>query len=463
MLGEKTLPILESSLKKLKQGFDHLPDFDYEKDLNLKQVKKVIFNIAERMKNNYPYHHPLYAGQMLKPPHPIASLAYSLAMWVNPNNHAIDGGRESTKMEKEVIHKIAQLVGYNETYLGHLCSGGTIANMEALWVSSLINKDRYIVASDQAHYTHERICKVLQVPFKKINSDSSGRICIEHLRSKLENGDIGTVVATLGTTALGSVDSLDSILKLREKFNFRIHVDAAYGGYFNLANNLSKEVRAAFNKLHEADSIVIDPHKHGLQPYGCGCIMFKNPAIGKFYKHDSPYTYFTSEDLHLGEISLECSRAGSAAVALFATMELMPITKEGEFAKNLSDSINAASKLYHLLKQSKKFILPIKPDLDILVWTFDAELPELASKFSQKLFESLAAKNLHLAMVKLPISLFKNKWSNNKNEARTVMCLRSCLIKPQHYNIIDKIYKMIDETADEVLDSFVERPYKING
>jgi hypothetical protein len=72
MLGEKTLPILESSLKKLKQGFDHLPDFDYEKDLNLKQVKKVIFNIAERMKNNYPYHHPLYAGQMLKPPHPIA-------------------------------------------------------------------------------------------------------------------------------------------------------------------------------------------------------------------------------------------------------------------------------------------------------------------------------------------------------------------------------------------------------
>lgn len=453
MLGEKTLPILDSSIKKLKQGFDNLPDFDYEKDLDIEQVKKVMCNIATRMQNNYPHHHPLYAGQMLKPPHPIASLAYSLAMWVNPNNHAIDAGRESTKMEKEVLYKIAQMVGYNEIYLGHLCGGGTIANMEALWVSSLLHKEKYIVASDQAHYTHDRICKVLQVPFKKINSDSDGRMCMENLESSLETGDIGTVVVTLGTTALGSVDSLDRIIKLRKKFDFRIHVDAAYGGYFNLANNLSKEVRSAFDKLHEADSIVIDPHKHGLQPYGCGCVIFKDPAIGKFYKHNSPYTYFTSKDLHLGEISLECSRSGSAAVALFATMELMPITKGGKFANDLSDSISAASRLHYLLKKSKKFILPIEPDLDILVWTFDTLSPELSSELSQKLFDSLADKNLHLATVRLPISLFQDKWIKEKNKEKTVVCLRSCLVKPQHYEIIDSIYDMINKTAEQILDN----------
>ena len=65
--------------------------------------------------------------------------------------------------------------------------------------------------------------------------------------------------------------------------------------------------------MTEADSIVIDPHKHGLQPYGCGAVLFKNPEEGRFYKHDSPYTYFTSDQLHLGEITLECSRAGAAA------------------------------------------------------------------------------------------------------------------------------------------------------
>ena len=81
---------------------------------------------------------------------------------------------------------------------------------------------------------------------------------------------------------------------------------------------------------------MIDPHKHGLQPYGCGCVLFRDPAVGRFYKHDSPYTYFTSKQLHLGEISLECSRAGAAAVALWATQQLLPLAPDGEFARGLA-------------------------------------------------------------------------------------------------------------------------------
>ena len=104
-----------------------------------------------------------------------------------------------------------------------------------------------------------------------------------------------------------------------------MHVDAAYGGYFKLVSNLDADAARAFARIAEADSIVVDPHKHGLQPYGCGCILFRDPAIGRFYKHDSPYTYFTSAELHLGEISLECSRAGASAVALWATQRLLPL------------------------------------------------------------------------------------------------------------------------------------------
>ena len=77
------------------------------------------------------------------------------------------------------------------------------------------------------------------------------------------------------------------------------------------------------------DSVVVDPHKHGLQPYGCGAVLFADPAVGRFYLHDSPYTYFTSDDLHLGEISLECSRAGAAAAALWLTFRLLPLTPDG--------------------------------------------------------------------------------------------------------------------------------------
>ena len=95
---------------------------------------------------------------------------------------------------------------------------------------------------------------------------------------------IGTVVATLGTTAAGAVDPLADILELRQRHPFRLHVDTAYGGYFTLADNLAPEARAHYDRISEADSIVIDPHKHGLQPYGCGCVLFRDPTVGRFYR-----------------------------------------------------------------------------------------------------------------------------------------------------------------------------------
>ncbi|HLK60033.1 MAG TPA: hypothetical protein VKU00_25965, partial [Chthonomonadaceae bacterium] len=94
----------------------------------------MLLEVADRLQENYPYFHPLYAGQMLKPPHPVARLAYALAMWINPNNHALDGGRASSAMEKEAVAEIAAMFGW-ETHLGHLCGGGTMANLEALWVA----------------------------------------------------------------------------------------------------------------------------------------------------------------------------------------------------------------------------------------------------------------------------------------------------------------------------------------
>ena len=90
------------------------------------------------------------------------------------------------------------------------------------------------------------------------------------------------------------MDPLPAILALRERYGFRLHADCAYGGYYVLADNLDGQARAAFDALANVDSLVIDPHKHGLQPYGCGCVLFRDPAVGRHYRHDSPYTYFVS-------------------------------------------------------------------------------------------------------------------------------------------------------------------------
>src|SRR5207237_5120176 len=140
------------------------------------------------------------------------------------------------------------------------------------------------------------------------------------------------------------------------------HADAAYGGYFRLVDNLAADTREAFARLDEVDSLVIDPHKHGLQPYGCGCVLFRDPAVGKFYRHDSPYTYFTSEELHLGEISLECSRPGAAAVALWATQKLLPLVKGGAFAAILTQCRSAALALFEQLRADDRWLNDFLPE-----------------------------------------------------------------------------------------------------
>jgi glutamate/tyrosine decarboxylase-like PLP-dependent enzyme len=413
-------------------------------------MAEVLAATAERLQDNYPYFHPLYAGQMLKPPHPVARLAYAMAQWINPNNHALDGGRASSAMEKEAVSDLAQMFGWT-THLGHLTSGGTMANLEALWVAGQLAPGKTILASDQAHYTHRRISGVLQLKFEAIPCDGRARMDVEALQGRLAKGGVGTVVVTMGTTATGSVDPLAELLELREKFGFRVHCDAAYGGYFGLAENLAEETRRSFDRMRETDSIVIDPHKHGLQPYGCGCVLFRDPAVGRLYRHDSPYTYFSSKELHLGEISLECSRPGAAAVALWATQRLLPLERGGEFAKGLERCRAAAVDFHQRIVAENRFLAGFAPELDIVVFAPQAKSASEASALSREIFEAAARRNLHLAVAELPMEFFQAELAGMKKDRPKLTCLRSVLMKPEHNDWIDRIWKILLESTRDIV------------
>lgn len=442
MYNQQSLILLQKALDKLSEGFAGLPPF--EQDLPA-EAEGILMEVAEKMQDNYPYHHPLYAGQMLKPPHEIARLAYMLAMWINPNNHALDGGRASSAMEKEAVPAIAAMFGWNE-HLGHLTSSGTFANLEALWVAGNIHPKKKIVASELAHYTHERISNVLGIKYQKIPCTKTGEMDLNKLEVQLKKGNIGTVVCTMGTTGIGSVDPLPELLELRKKYPFRIHLDAAYGGYFRLSDELPEKTLRKYACMEEADSIVVDPHKHGLQPYGCGCILFKDPAVGKYYKHNSPYTYFSSSELHLGEISLECSRAGAAAVGLWATQKLFPLEKGGVFSKRINSSHQAAKQLFQKVKTDKRFIALQEPEIDIMIWALKNKSVSAISKSSKEIFEKAAAKNLHLALINYPVRLLPMHWRSIIKDEEFVTCLRSCLMKPEHADWIDEIWNIITES-----------------
>ena len=442
--SKNELALLQEMIAHMSAGFGRLPGA--AADESLSEFAPILMEVADKLQNNDPYFHPLYAGQMLKPPHPVARLAYCLSMYVNPNNHAFEGGKATTEMETECVAQLAAMVGWRD-HLGHLCSGGTIGNLEALWVAGKVSGGRKIVASSLAHYTHQRCCELLKLPFGEVAVDTRGRMSLKSLEEALADGTVGTVVVTLGTTACGSVDPLDEILELRKTYAFRIHVDAAYGGYFSLVDNLSPSVQRAFASLSSVDSIVIDPHKHGLQPYGCGCVLFRDAAVAAYYRHGSPYTYFDPTKLHPGEISFECSRPGSSAAALWATQKYYPLVRGGKFARGLAAGRRAALGLYERLKSDRRFVVCFPPDLDIIFWMPRRDTASATSAATQALFDIAAENDLYLALVHMPRELVEPHAGDMNWDQPSVLCLRSCLMKAAHDDWQEAIWAALDAAA----------------
>ena len=411
-----------------------------------------------RLQDNYPFFHPRYAGQMLKPPHPVAIAGYLAAMTVNPNNHALDGGPATGAMEKEVVADLAAMFGLPSGGLGHLTSSGTIANLEALWVARQLAPGGKVAHSQEAHYTHARMCEVLGVESVPVTADAAGRMDLDALEELLATGEVGTVVLTAGTTGLGAVDPIAEALALRDRYGCRLHVDAAYGGFFALlawdtdgAKLLGPETAARLRAVGGCDSVVVDPHKHGLQPYGCGAVLFRDPTVGRLYRHDSPYTYFTSDELHLGEISLECSRAGAAAGALWLTLRALPLQAADGLGPVVAGGLRAARAWADLLEASDELHLYQRPELDILAFWPDPGSSSCAA------VDAASAALLHAAMDDpSPVYLSTLRLAAGRLRARDpslaadvpeARVLRSVLMKPEHEAYVETLHHEVVRVA----------------
>lgn len=415
------------------------------------RLAEAFAGLSDRLTDNYPFFHPRYVGQMLKPPHPAAVLGYVTAMLVNPNNHALDGGPATAAMEKEVVQRLATMFGLPR-HLGHLTSSGTIANLEALYVARESHPGMSVAFSADAHYTHARMCRVLGIESAPIATDSHGRMDLDALERSLAGGGVGTVVATLGTTGLGALDPLPGIIALAREYGARVHVDAAYGGFFALIADDSPDgvEHAPFAAIAHADSVVVDPHKHGLQPYGCGAVLFADPAVGRFYDHDSPYTYFSSDELHLGEISLECSRAGASAAALWLTLEVLPLTAQGLGAV-LRPGRRGALAWHELLAHSDVLAPYQAPELDIVTYLPRTDTMTALDAASHDLFDASAsgdpAIQVHIATYSVTPPQLSARGHDVEPDADRARILRSVLMKPESGDLVPAIHARLEGLA----------------
>jgi glutamate/tyrosine decarboxylase-like PLP-dependent enzyme len=399
--------------------------------------ERALAELADRLRPTFPYSEPSYAGQMLKPPHPVAWASYAATMLLNPNNHSLDGGPATSELEREAVGWIAEMVGLDEP-LAHLTSSGTVANLEALWVARELRPGEAVVSGANAHYTHARLSNVIGVPHETLPEDAHGRIELDALEARLRAGGVGTVVVTAGTTSLGALDDVATAVELCEAHGARLHVDAAYGGFFALlAGGGEPSVDAGpFRAIARADSVVVDPHKHGLQPYGCGCVLFRDPGVARFYLHDSPYTYFSSHELHPGETTLECSRPGAAAAALWATLRALPLTRDG-LGSHLAAARAAALALADRL--GGRLELVVEPELDIICAFPRSASAAAITEASEHAFTTLAGAGWHVAKLRVETEWLRRSHPWVEPDVRTTTVLRLCLMKPEHLAVVDEL------------------------
>ncbi len=419
-------------------------------------LQPALDELCARLGDNYPHFHPLYAGQMLKPPHPAAVLGHLAATLVNPNNHALDGGRATAAMEKEAVAGIAAMFGFAaDQFLGHLTASGTIANLEALWVARELHPDRPIAIGVDAHYTHRRACELLRVPVVTVPSRIDGTMDPGALADLVRDRGIGTVVATLGTTGLGAVDPLPEILAIARAHGARVHVDAAYGGYYRLLAG-DDVAMAPFAATGDVDSLVVDPHKHGLQPYGCGCVLFRDGDVARIYHHESPYTYFSSPEHHPGETTLECSRAGAAAAALWLTMKVVPLVDAhgagpgGSMRAIVRRCRAAAVRFAQEIAGSASFRLLLPPTLDIVTYLPRASRASEVTAATHRVFDAAATSTeapVHIAKLKVDGARFAALCPDVEVDAEEVTVLRSCLMRPEQLAWAPRIVEHLERAV----------------
>ena len=173
-------------------------------------------------------------------------------------------------------------------------------------------------------------------------------------------------------------------------------------------------------------------------------MLFRDPSVGRLYKHDSPYTYFTSGDLHLGEISLECSRAGASAAALWLTLralDLEPILAAG---------VRAAQTWAGLIADSDVLTLHREPELDILTY-----FPTGATRVRDRRGDRSACSTpgwppddpVYLSTLRIDRDAFAAAHPKVEMDLDGVRVLRSVLMKPEHEPHVPWLHERVTAIA----------------
>lgn len=332
---------------------------------------------------------------------PLAHLMTAL----NQNLVKVETSKAFTPMERQVIAMLHHLVYrraddfyphwiHNSQHaLGAFCSGGTIANVTALWVA----RNRLfapsgtfrgiaqeglgralqhhgadgiaVLVSERGHYSLGKAADLLGLGrdnLIKVATDKNNRVDLKTLREetkKLQERNILplAIVGIAGTTETGNVDPLEDLADFAGEIGCHFHVDAAWGG----PTLFSDRYRYLLNGIERADSVSIDAHKQLYVPMGAGMVVFKDPTALSAIEHHANYILrHGSKDL--GSHTLEGSRPG---MAMLVHAGFSIIGRKG-YELLIDMGIERAKTFAEMITQHPDFQLTSVPELNILTYRY---------------------------------------------------------------------------------------------
>ncbi len=328
-----------------------------------------------------------------------------LMVGLNQNLVKVETSKAFTPLERQVLGMMHNLV-YQESdnfyqqwmhsanhSLGAFCSGGTIANLTALWVArnNLLAadgefkgvgkaglhqalkhygyNDLAILVSSRGHYSLKKSADVLGIGQQNliaIETDEHNRINIEKLRQKCgqltaQNIKVLAIVGVAGTTETGNIDPLESMAAVAQEYGCHFHVDAAWGG----ATLFSSHYRHLLKGIELADSVTIDAHKQMYVPMGAGVVVFKDPSAVAAIEHHAEYI-LRKGSKDLGAHTLEGSRSGMAML-VYSSMHI--ISRQG-YEMLIDQGIEKARYFASIIQQHPDFELITEPELCLLTYRY---------------------------------------------------------------------------------------------
>lgn len=328
-----------------------------------------------------------------------------IMMALNQNLVKIETSKAFTPLERQVIGMLHRLVYVQDDSfyakwmhssnhaIGSFCSGGTVANITALWVArnnlfppneafrgvereGLFRAIRHkgfegiaILVSERGHYSLGKAADVLGIGrdyLFPIETDGRAKVKVDLLEKKakslIKEGIMPmAIVGVAGTSETGTVDPLEDLAKVAKEIGCHYHVDAAWGG----PTLFSRQYRYLLNGVEKADSVTVDAHKQLYVPMGAGLVVFKDPAAMTGIEHHAEYI-IRKGSKDLGSHTLEGSRPG---MAMLVQSGLKVIGRRG-YELLVNQGIEKAKIFADLIRGDEAFEMISEPELNILTYRY---------------------------------------------------------------------------------------------